>query len=284
MIWALRTFVSKVFWKLAFTIQPDTIKTPHIADYDWFIIPTGPLNGARMFLDRNNSGQRSMSTGTFDGFMFEALASVGIALEKKTVWDVGAYIGYHTLAFAALVGESGCVVAFEPSPHNLTRLTQQLEANPELARRVRVEPYALADQAGQQTFRTSSIELDADIGHLESSGLTSERIAPAVYAKLDTITVTVKTIDQLLEEGYAIPDLIKIDVEGAERLVLEGARKVLQTAHPSLFIEVHNISAMFDVQNILLHHGYETTLVEDPAHKSSSRIHLWASNSMGHDR
>ena len=63
---------------------------------------------------------------------------------------------------------------------------------------------------------------------------------------------------------------MKIDVEGAEQLVLEGATKLLAIAQPLLFVEVHNISQMFYVQRLLLGAGYEMEIL-DAEHASLSR-------------
>ena len=74
-----------------------------------------------------------------------------------------------------------------------------------------------------------------------------------------------------------MPSIIKIDVEGAESLVLEGAVELLSKYKPLLLIEVNNITQMFYVQKRLLKIGYNLEIL-DKEHTSLSRCFIIASH------
>ena len=113
-----------------------------------------------------------------------------------------------------------------------------------------------------------------------SSGSHLAGVAPpessASYETFQRVVVTTVTADTLCERGQAPdPDVIKIDVEGAEQLVLEGATRTLRRARPLLFIEIHNITQMFHVLMLLGRAGYAPEIL-DADHASVSRCFLIA--------
>ena len=136
------------------------------------------------------------------------------------VVDVGANTGFFSRRFAAWVREGGRVIAIEPAPDNLARLEANL-ARWGLAEKVIVVGAAAADSEGE-------VHLVLDPGNPADHRLGAEGLV-----------VRSVTLDSLLGKFGAPPvALIKIDVQGAEPLVLAGARATLARARPSLFIEV----------------------------------------------
>ncbi len=139
--------------------------------------------------------------------------------------DIGANIGCHTLV-AASCGATVC--AFEPVP----RLAAHLGRNVKLNRwggRVAVEPLAVSRTTGSAVLHVASRSDDG-----------SHSLLPGVDADaVQALPVGTITLDAYLSlAGYAIPTLIKIDVEGAEAFVLDGARGVLSASPcPLLIIE-----------------------------------------------
>lgn len=246
---------------------------PRPIEPEWIEVQAGPLRGMRLFLSPSASAFRE---GSYDEFLYQAIEQQGVTLTGTVVWDVGAHIGYHTLGLAALVGPRGRVVAFEPNPHNLARIQQHLKANPVVAERVEVRAVALANMQGQQIFRYSPNEQRSDLGHLESSGIPSDRFPHELYEGFQRVLVPVTTVDNLLADGCLPPAFVKIDVEGAESFVLEGARETLTSLRPVLMLEVHSIQSMFCVERLLLQVGYDLRLLEDPNRRSSSRAFLLA--------
>lgn len=141
--------------------------------------------------------------------------------------DGGANIGYFTLLAAKLVGPTGRVDAFEPHPTNRARLLENLDRNA-LRQRVNVHPLALTDTAGQAEIYTG----DSDDNH-GSASLYAENAAAAQSQKIQTARM-----DQVLQDTQ--PDLVKLDVEGAEPLAIEGMAALLTTANPPALIVEYN--------------------------------------------
>jgi len=84
------------------------------------------------------------------------------------------------------------------------------------------------------------------------------------------------TADALIQKSLApAPSVIKIDVEGAEFAVLKGGMELLSSKKPLLFIEIHNITMMFNVQQFLQQQGYELRMFQTE-HDSNSRGFLVA--------
>lgn len=237
----------------------------------WFKVKAGPLAGAELYLPTDKSESwGEMVGGQFDAFLYDALLACR-SLKGAVCWDIGAHIGYHSLAFAALGGQ---VVAFEPNPHNVARLKLHLERNPALAPRVRLLPAALSDQDGEMTFVQSS-DLDG-----RSSGSHLSAATPPLgqesYSDFERITVRTIRIDTLVEAGgEPVPDVIKTDVEGAETLVLKGGSRFFSRHQPILLMEVHHICLMFQVQQLLHDWGYDLRLL-DEAHAEPSRCFVMA--------
>jgi len=246
------------------------------SDPQWLRVTGGPLQGYYLFLDLKAAAfwHKEMMEGCYDAFIYDALVKL-VRIEGATVWDVGAHIGYHSLAFAALVGPSGHVVAFEPNPHNMERLRQHLGRNDDLQERITLMTCALGNVDGEEDFVFSP---EVDDGRSSGSHLNQAFVPeePGAYQSFIQTRVPVVTADTLLrDKSVPAPSIIKIDVEGAEALVLAGAQHLLRSLRPVLLIEVHHITAMHDTLNILLRLGYHTSILND-APKSSSRCFIVA--------
>jgi FkbM family methyltransferase len=229
----------------------------------WTQIEEGPLKGRYLFFDPQASpGGLDMLRGTFEPFIYEAINACG-NLNSMTVWDVGAHVGYHALAFASMIGPLGQVVAFEPNPYNAERLQMNLENNRDLAERVICANYALSNADGEAPFILCE---EVDNGRSSGSHLAGA-IVPAdqtVYESFrHTIALTARG-DTLVQAGRVpAPSIIKIDVEGAEVQVLEGIVGILCTLKPTLLIEVHSVTSMFYAHKLLSQSGYELRLLNE---------------------
>lgn len=245
----------------------------------WVEITGGLLRGRQLYIDPYVEAWNGMARGFHEPFIFESLGDGGV-YESKIVWDIGAFMGYHALAFAALVGEAGRVLTFEPNPFNVERIEMNLGRNPDLASRVLVVPQALSDRDGEETFIFSrSIETGESSGSHMSSALAPEQAS--VYAAFEQATVKTARADTLLRDGrLPPPDLIKLDVEGAEFMVLKGAIEMLTSVRPTILVEVHHILTMFHIQQLLTSLGYELSVVK-PDDGMSSRCHVLAKPSSG---
>lgn len=207
--------------------------------------------------------------GTFDAFLYDALRRE-MPVRGLVCWDIGAHFGYHSLALAALGAE---VVAFEPNQYNAARLRANLERNPAIATRVRHLELAISDQDGDMVFvESGDLKGSSSGSHLEGATPPLEQ---QHYTSFQNRTVPTARIDTLIAKGEKAPDIVKIDIEGAECLALHGARKLLSEKKPLLLLEVHHICLMFHVQRILLQSGYTTTLL-DEANAVGSRCFMMA--------
>lgn len=140
------------------------------------------------------------------------------------VWDVGASVGLFSVHAG---GVARAVIAFEPDPATCNRLRQNIQLN-RLESRVTCRMEALGDTVGEIALRTDGLAGNApsvvDLGR--HAGITN---------------ATMTTADHLIDSGVPPPDVLKIDVEGAELIVLRGARCLLTSPHaPRLIVlEVH---------------------------------------------
>ena len=142
-----------------------------------------------------------------------------------TVLDVGANVGAYTMLFATWVGASGRVVAFEPASASRAGLARHLAING-LTDRVAVRAEAVSDRTGRASFADAGTHGD-------------NRIVPD--GTLDASAVPTVTIDDVCAESNLVPDVIKIDIEGAELSALRGARRTIagRGAALALFVELH---------------------------------------------
>ena len=241
----------------------------------WLQIHRGPAVGVHVYVSQRC---QAVINGDFDEFLYSALGEKKFPFVGATIWDVGAHIGYHSLAFARLVGPSGRVVAFEPNRFNQERFHMHLHKNSDLATRVSLMTCALSDCDGEQPFRFSrDIDRGRSAGSFLDRGiLPGDRTPEAVYAEFKSELVSVRKADNLLtKEELPPPALMKIDVEGAEYGVLLGASTLLQQHRPVLLMEIHNITCMFQVQKLLQELGYRLHLLDD-GRGSASRCFILA--------
>lgn len=147
-----------------------------------------------------------------------------------TFVDVGAHIGYYSLKAARVVGPTGHVIAIEPNPQTVKTLTDNIRASG--ARVVAVQPVACTDSEGMLDLflaaRTNTGETSLSRSNASQSG--------AVVA---IHRVRTRRLDDIIQEtAPSRVDAIKIDVEGAEFLVLKGARQTLMRYSPTLIVEL----------------------------------------------
>jgi len=211
-------------------------------------IAAGPLAGARLQLDLQT--EKDLWLGTYE---LELLRTLHDFVRPGTVvYDVGANLGYLSLALARTVGASGLVVAFEPLPANFSRLQANLRRNREGERIRAVEAAVGAGSTRSRFFSHAS----GGMGKLEgSSGRRFE------YA--DSLEVQVICLDDwVYRNGESAPALVKIDVEGGEALALEGMARLLREARPQVLVELHGPEATEGARQQLLAADYRLRSME----------------------
>ncbi len=148
-----------------------------------------------------------------------------------TFFDCGANLGYFTLLASRLVDAAGRVVAFEPTPSTYDRLVAHVETNG--FTNVDVRRLALGSTSGTASVVAVSAE-NHGMNAVTFDDNDSNKDGRRRLADCD-----VRTVDDLLAGGLPAPDVMKIDVEGWELRVLEGAETLLRsTACPSLIVEL----------------------------------------------
>lgn len=144
----------------------------------------------------------------------------------QTVVDVGGHIGTFALMAGKRVGPGGRVLVFEPSPETLALLRRNLELNP--MPWVRLHALALGAKSGLVTLYTAA---PGEANPAADTLIPSEGRVP--------VQVPVRPLDEVLaDDGVTRVDHMKIDVEGAELQVLDGAPKALASASRVL-MEIH---------------------------------------------
>lgn len=141
------------------------------------------------------------------------------------VWDIGANAGFFTLLACRLVGESGHVVAFDPQPSNLESIKEQVELN-ELSERVTIRSEAISEELGSASFAFGG------------EGDPAGRLAATDERRPESIEVMCTTMDQMASE-VRVPDVIKMDIEGAELGAIKGGLAMLREHRPTIILEVH---------------------------------------------
>jgi FkbM family methyltransferase len=145
--------------------------------------------------------------------------------------DVGANIGLVTLAFSH-IARKGHVIALEPSPRSFAYLQSNIEAN-HLSNVVALN-VALSDREGVVQFRE------------DPEFMAGSRIKVATDDSSPLADVSTTTLDlEFSRHGFSRLDMLKIDVEGHERQVLEGSIGTLQKYRPMCVVEFNSYTLVY---------------------------------------
>jgi FkbM family methyltransferase len=209
-------------------------------------IDAGPARGLKMWITLPEDKQ--LWTGTYES-AFAAVLRRFVRPGDICV-DVGGYHGFFS-GVLALAGASA-VHTFEPLPANVTHIRSLIAANPGLP--ISLHRMAVGAEVGDTDF---IVMPEASMGKLSLSSFQPERRGPEI------IRVRVETIDHLVETGIVpVPNVMKIDVEGAEMQVLRGAERVLRTRRPPLFVEIHSHQLAHECATLLTTFGYHVRVLE----------------------
>ena len=213
-------------------------------------VERGPASGLRL-------GRRYASAdyrlGTNEGPLQQAL--VEHLSTGDVFYDIGSNVGFFTLIGARLVGREGSVHAFEALAGCARALRRNVARN-DFAN-VTVHECAVGAHVGDVPLMVSRHPGGATIS-----------VADRPHNEVRTVTVHVTTLDAVVAAGAPMPDLVKIDVEGAELDVLRGAGDVLQRARPTVIYEVDDAdhdrarAKAASLADHLRERGYETQPLE----------------------
>jgi FkbM family methyltransferase len=191
-----------------------------------FPILAGPLQG--MHVPKPIATQSmGMLLGRYEPGLVDKVLSLAGSI--KVAYDVGSHVGYMAVVFCRCGGAER-VYAFEPVPSNAS-LIREMAAENQLTSRIVIVARALADENGphlMHSWRSSSMFF------LEKA--RDEQLVDAA----GTFTVETCTMDSFVFDGLnKPPDFVKIDVEGAEELVIKGALQTFRTFYPRILLEIH---------------------------------------------
>ena len=179
------------------------------------------------------------------------------------VFDIGADVGIFTLGAAKRVGD-GTVFAFEPNPARASIIERHVRLNHWQAR-ARVIPSAVSDRDGTIRFYTTDWVMAGSLSRENAEIPGENQRGRAVELEVDSVS-----LDRFCDEMRCVPDVLKIDVEGAELLVLRGGRNLLLTVRPLIFCEVHPLqlvncgSSLVELEALLFDVGYELERLDCP--------------------
>ena len=182
--------------------------------------------------------------------------------EGDAVWDIGGNCGLFALAAAHRAGAGGQTLVLEPDLFLASLLQRTVSCAENADREIAVLCAAAGDRGGIGRFLVAARGRASNA--LEQTGQRSE--AGGVRA---VHHVPIVTLDSLLG-SFRPPRLVKIDVEGAEAIVLRGAERILREVRPAVHIEVGEESAD-EVTAILHRHGYRLTDADGDADHEIAR-------------
>lgn len=144
-------------------------------------------------------------------------------------YDVGAHVGFFTLLGARLVGSTGRVYSFEPSPENLIILRHNIKLNH--LQQVDIVEAAVTDRTGRADLILGMSSDNSRLGDARAITGSSIRVR------------TISLDDAVQRHGFSPPSLVKIDAEGAEADVLRGMAQTVERHRPIVVCEVHEYTS-----------------------------------------
>ena len=205
----LKKLLSIALWKMAFPL-PNR----------YFLIE---YYGGKIYLNLKESVMMmDRALGVYE--YWKTKLFLNVIKEGMTIIDIGVNKGYFSLLFAKLMNDKGKVLSFEPEPNNCFWFRKSIQANGYSC--IKLFQYALSDREGSVNLYRGK---KSGWGSLFLSSYTEEKTITAKTRKLDNV---------LKDEGMNKVDIIKIDVQGADLLVLKGAERTLKRQNIKLVMDV----------------------------------------------
>lgn len=188
-----------------------------------------------------------------------------LAQHNKNILDIGCNIGQSSLLF--LIGTDNQLLAVDPNPNALARCAENLIYN-DLVQNTRFVCAFCGERDGEIEFFSSLVD---------AAGSMHKRFAKTSGAIGKSRIVKTKTADSIVNDLAFKPDLIKIDVEGAEQYVLKGINTILINK-PIIFVEIHSgpeLSIVANTDEVLAwceKHNYDAYYLKNHQLINSSEI------------
>jgi len=205
------------------------------------VIQRGPLRGMSWFCNREH--QFWMPLGVYEKETTQWLEN---QIQTDTIFfDIGANAGYFSL-LGSRIAKCGKVISFEPVPTNIETIKSHISENK--INNIIIEPIVISDKACLVEFSIEKTNANSHISDV--------KIEHAVSNPLNTINVQSVTLDEFSLEKKITPNVVKMDVEGAEVKVLMGAANLLKSGNAVWIISTHSTSLYEDCKNIMQSYGY----------------------------
>jgi FkbM family methyltransferase len=201
-------------------------------------ILNGDLKGYKYRVNEN-SGWSSI----YGGWESEAQkAYTKFIKQDDIIYDLGANTGIHSILFAKLVGMEGQVYAFEPLSENTREIESIIELNS--IKNITILSKAISNFVGTTNFFIGKHNKQGSVVGIGCETGTK-------------VEVEVITLDELISKGLALPDFMKIDIEGAESLALEGFSQSITKCYPTFAIDLHTPQEDVKVAYFLKKYNYK---------------------------
>jgi len=198
--------------------------------------------------------------GYYESEIIESVLALGE--ENLVFWDIGCHFGLHAVTVKKLLPKSN-VIAFEP----LEKMRERIKINQRLNKLdFSIFPYALSDKSEATYLYTDTEHISgrSSLINLESADLKNK------------IQITSKTAwDIVVQENIPLPDVVKIDVEGAESLVVLGMKKLIEQEKIGVIIfeaDKDLLTKENSLVDFLTQQSFEITIL----HRNENTDHLLA--------
>lgn len=198
-------------------------------------VRSGPARGLRISIDPRC--EKFYWTGAFEPAVQDEF--IRLLRPGMSVWDIGAHAGFFTALAARTVGARGAVHAFEPLPSNRARV--ELAASRNGLPNVTVHDVALAARAGPARLYSH-----------ESSSMWT--LVPEL-GETASVEVQCQTLDALADE-LGIPNVVKVDAEGAELDILRGGLRLLEEARVHVIVELTEAKTVAEARTLFPRHRF----------------------------
>jgi FkbM family methyltransferase len=196
-------------------------------------IPHGPMAGIRLAPSEHTS--HAHLRGVYES---ETLAAVERLVRPGMVcYDIGASIGYISLLMAKRAKR---VYAFEPAPHARSEMERHIAAN------------------GFENIETVESPLSGSVREVEfavTGAAYGSGIAKGPQNEWPVLRMMTSTLDGFVATHDA-PQFLKVDIEGEEAVLFDGAQETLRRHRPVILCELHSVAAQEAVLRALSAHGY----------------------------
>ena len=213
------------------------------------------INNIKVFFSTKDSYSKLWFFPRYDGGRIHEKPVTDLLLEtlsaSKCFVDVGAHLGWYT-CLAGKHMPDGIVYGFEMDDLNYSLLQNNVKING--CHNIKTYHIAVTDTSGRASY-------------IRNSKIPSPtfKLSPTVQDKKsgEVISIEAITLDDFFKDKEVLPDVVKIDVEGAETKVLRGMKTIMNNGMAKLFVEIHpdvlpvfNSSAE-EVVSLLIVNGYE---------------------------